>query len=54
MTKKEAVAHYGSVVNLAKALGISRFAIHRWKDHPPKLRQFELERLTGGELRADV
>ena len=54
MTTKEAVEHFGSVKKLALALEIWPHAIYRWGDNPPKLRQFEIERLTDGELKVDA
>jgi transcriptional repressor of cell division inhibition gene dicB len=53
MKTSEAIEHFGSIKKLADALGIWPHPIYRWKDSPPKLRQFELERLTDGELVAD-
>ena len=53
MTTKEAIEFYGSIRKLAEALGIWPHAIYRWGKNPPKLRQFELERMTDGVLNAD-
>ena len=53
MTTKDAIEYFGSRKKLADALGIWPHPIYRWKDTPPKLRQFEIERLTSGELVAD-
>ena len=53
MTTKEAIEYFGSIKKLADALGIWPHPIYRWKENPPKLRQFEIERLTDGELKAD-
>ncbi len=53
MTTKEAIDYYGSIKKLADALGIWPHPIYRWKEHPPKLRQFEIERLTDGKLKAE-
>ena len=52
MTKQEAVTHFGSVARLAEALGITTQAIYDWPEIVPQLRQFQLERITGGELTA--
>jgi hypothetical protein len=52
MTTKEAIDHFGGIKKLAEALGIWPHPIYRWGEHPPKLRQFEIERLTNGELKA--
>jgi len=52
MTKQEAVTHFGSVAKLAEALGITTQAIYDWPETVPPLRQFQLERITGGILKA--
>ena len=51
MTTKEAIEFFGSRKKLAEALGIWHSGIYRWGEHPPKLRQFELERITEGALK---
>ncbi len=53
MTKSEAVAHYeGSISKLAKALDVSYEAVRQW-DEIPELRQYQLEVITDGALKAD-
>ena len=52
MTTKEAIKHYKGVKKLAMALDIWPTAISKWGKEPPMLRQFELERLTEGKLKA--
>lgn len=47
-----AVEYFGSKVNLAKALGITRAAITSWKEHVPELRAYQLEAITQGKLKA--
>jgi hypothetical protein len=52
MTFTEALRHYGSRNQIAKALGINRQAITRWAvSGIPVRRQFELEELTAGKLK---
>jgi len=51
MEKTQAISHFGSAANLARALGISKAAVSQWKDQVPELRALQLERLTDGELR---
>lgn len=53
MTKQEALAHFGTVAKLAKALGISTQAIYDWPEKVPALRQFQIERITNGQLQAE-
>lgn len=48
-----AAAHFGSRTRLASALGISPAAVSQWGSIVPTLRQYQLERLTGGALKAD-
>lgn len=52
MTKNQAVRYYGSVKQLALALGIRPAAVSQW-DAVPEGRQWQLEVITGGELRVD-
>lgn len=53
MTTKEAIDHYGSISKLAKALNIHAQGIYRWKECPPKLRQYQIEVLTKRKLKAE-
>ena len=53
MTTDEAISHYGTQVKLAAALGISQSAVAEWGEHPPSLRQIQIERMTRGRLRAE-
>ena len=51
MKKDEVLAYFGTQVQLAKALGITQAAVAQWRE-VPMLRQYQLERLTGGALKA--
>lgn len=53
MTKTEAIEHFGSAANVARALQLSRAAISSWPEEVPLLRQMQLEKLTDGKLKAD-
>jgi len=53
MTTYEALCHFGGRDALAKALGISRVATYEWGEQVPLLRQYQIEVITGGALRAD-
>ena len=58
MTTDEAVQHFArngraSRAAVARALGISRKAVAKWGPYPPPGRQFELEVLTEGALKAE-
>lgn len=52
MLIRDAIKHFGNKAKLAEALGVNRSAITNWKgDLVPKVRAYELERLTKGRLR---
>lgn len=54
MSFDQAVAYYGSQSKLAEALGISKAAVSKWTTAAiPMLRQYQLEKMTGGKLKAD-
>lgn len=54
METKEALEYYGGDARaLADALGIWHSAIYQWGEHPPALRQLQLERITNGALKAE-
>ncbi|MDH1012010.1 Cro/CI family transcriptional regulator [Pseudomonas nicosulfuronedens] len=52
MTKSQAIEHFGSISKLARALAVSYEAIRQWEE-VPELRQYQLERITKGALKAD-
>lgn len=54
MTTKEASTHYGSQLALARALGIWPTAVSQWGESPPQLRQYQIQCITEGKLKADV
>lgn len=43
---------WGTVPKLAKALGITVTAVHRWKKIP-KVRAYQISELSGGEIKVD-
>lgn len=51
MTKSQAIKHFGSISALAKALGVTYEAVRQWAD-VPELRQYQIERITNGALKA--
>lgn len=53
MTTDQAIKHYGSQTKLADALGIKQGSVSGWKEHPPALRQIQLQRLTNGRLKVE-
>lgn len=50
MNYQAVIAHFGGPAQLASALGIKRQAVYQWGGEIPQLRQFEIERLTGGKF----
>lgn len=54
MTKTEAITFFKGIPNLARALDISYSAVSQWEEEIPRLRQHELEKITGGALRVDA
>ena len=50
MTTQEAVQFWGGQTRLAKALGITRDTVHKWKQYPPMATQFQIMVLSGGRL----
>ena len=52
MTTDEAIEYFGDRKRMAEALKIGLHGTYRWGESPPKLRQFEIERISDGELMA--
>lgn len=53
MQKNDVLAYFGSITATAKALGITHAAVSKWGETIPKLRAYEIDELTGGQLKAD-
>tara|TARA_R110000796_G_scaffold74292_1_gene166882 strand:- start:263 stop:427 length:165 start_codon:yes stop_codon:yes gene_type:complete len=53
MTTDEAIAFFGDRKKMAALLGIGLHGTYRWGNNPPKLRQFEIERLSDGKLKVE-
>ena len=51
MRTQDAIRHFQTPAALAAALGIKRQAVPQWGVLVPKLRAYELERLTSGALK---
>jgi hypothetical protein len=54
MLKKDAINHFGSLSELARALGIQKSAISRWHKWVPLKRAMQLEAMSKGELRCNI
>lgn len=52
MTKSQAIKHFGSVSALAKALGTTYEAVRQWEEEIPELRQYQIEVVSRGALKA--
>lgn len=54
MKTEDAIKHFGGKkIELARALKISPSAVTMWGDDVPLLRQYQLERITDGALKAE-
>jgi len=53
MTTDEAIAWAGSIRALAAKLEIWPHSVYKWGEKPPRLRQFQIERLSKGKVKAD-
>ncbi|WP_027855567.1 Cro/CI family transcriptional regulator [Marinobacterium litorale] len=55
MKRSEAIQYFDGIPALAKALGITYEAVRQWpEDGIPPLRQFQIQVMTNGELKADL
>ncbi len=54
MKKSDVIAHFGSVSATAEALGITTNAVSMWTEAVPMGRQWQIENITGGALKADT
>lgn len=52
MKTADAIKHFGTAAELARALGIQRQSISCWGETVPLGRQYQIERLTKGKLKA--
>lgn len=54
MKTQDAINHFGGIKPLCKALGLkARQTIYTWGRYPPWSRQYQLEIITEGKLRAE-
>ena len=52
MKTTDAVRYFGTKSELARSLGITKQSITSWGETVPLARQYQLERITGGFLKA--
>ena len=53
MKLSEAVAIFGTEAELARKLGIKPQAVYQWGDKVPMRRQYQIQLMTKGKLKAD-
>lgn len=53
MRKSEVIQHFGTATAVAAALGIGKAFVSKWGEEVPQRYAYEIERLTGGALKAD-
>lgn len=53
MFKSDVLKYYKTAKAAAEALGINESAVSQWSEKIPRLRAFELERLTAGALKVE-
>ena len=54
MNTQDAIDHFGTIQKLAKALDIKHVqSIYQWNGKVPRGRQYELQLLTKGKLKAE-
>lgn len=54
MRYRDLVKHFGTEANAARALDQYRQTVNKWKKEIPLERQIEIERITKGQLKADL
>ena len=53
MKTQDAIKYFGTASRLARALGIERQAVSAWGEKIPSGRQFQIEVITKGKLKAE-
>lgn len=53
MKSSEVKKHFGGIRATAAALRISYEAVRKWGDYPPLGRQYQIQALTKGRLKAE-
>ncbi len=53
MQKKDVIAYFGSIAATARAIGLTHAAVSKWGETIPERRALRLEKMTGGQLKAD-
>jgi hypothetical protein len=53
MKTQEIIDHFGDVKKAADALGVWPQTIYAWGEYPPLSRQYQVQVMTDGELKAE-
>lgn len=53
MKTEDAKKHFGNGTRLAEALGVWHTTVYQWGEYPPEGRQYQIEVITGGALKAE-
>ena len=53
MKTSDVFAFFETQTKAAEALGMAQSSVAGWGEYPPELRQIQLERITGGKLKAE-
>lgn len=53
MTKAEVIAHFKTQARVAEALDIRQPSVAAWGEYPPMARQYQIQLLTNGVLKAE-
>lgn len=53
MKLSEAIAHFGTEAEMARKLGIKPQAVYQWDGKVPMARQYQIQLMTKGKLKAD-
>lgn len=53
MRKTDVIKHFGSVIEVARALQISRAAVSKWPPVIPEGSAYKVESITKGKLKVD-
>lgn len=54
MKTAEAIQYFGTAAALAKAIKIKPPSVSEWGDYPPITRQYQIQVITNGELKAET
>lgn len=53
LRKSDVIKHFGSIKAVADALNIKAPSVSEWRETIPKLRAYQIEKLTKGKLKVE-